>query len=781
MARDPGAKTIYKVAEQFSDRCLKRGHSLLWPDDPVWTVENLVALREAFIDNPDTGKGSFFEKLRKQIADCSEGVHQIAADVVALYFLPVWRPKAGLAVKIGSVRQVISWKLAQKPPSLDLLEQAFSEEGLLNPGPYYMIGRPWQVAFYLRFAEELLRSATNPEDVAGCKKLADSVGTSLASDTSAARHIILHLLFPERFEDILTNDKEAIAKAFSRYAGGATDVDDALYNIRQELERQKKGRYISFYNDEEIRGQWQDGDGGDGGDKVLAKIAELLETLTLDDPNVVRDSWWREHVKKVTRPFLERIAQEVGASETKYHTGGDAARKRTSFDRVHFPLGDRDKLWHHGGPEAFVSVGYEDEPQSQPNLERCLTWGVDASPNVESLDRARERFRELLPDGFEMRDVEGMKTAPWPGRYLVGFKDVPAEELRFRNSADLVAEIARDIGAVISEAGGPVKVTPMGGGEAATSRLNELAGVTHMSPYELREIETLLREKKQIIFEGPPGCGKTYVGELFGRYFTGNPLHGEREDNLEIVQFHQSYGYEDFVQGIRPETDENSGQIRYHVRPGIFMRFCEIARYEANKDRNFVLVIDEINRGNISRIFGELLLVLEYRDKRMNARLPYSGDPFSVPENVFIIGTMNTTDRSLAQIDYALRRRFYFYRLMPTKDRSAPVLESWLREAGLTDDKRHRVLDVFIALNEKIQQELGEHFQVGHSYFMNAEVGSEEGLQRIWDRAIMPLLEEYFYNRRDRGSFLADFDVRKLTGGAPVESVASSETGDAES
>jgi 5-methylcytosine-specific restriction enzyme B len=148
------------------------------------------------------------------------------------------------------------------------------------------------------------------------------------------------------------------------------------------------------------------------------------------------------------------------------------------------------------------------------------------------------------------------------------------------------------------------------------------------------EIKELLEAKRQVIFEGPPGSGKTYVEEKFARWFTGQPVDDNTplDEHVEIVQFHQSYGYEDFVQGIRPETN-SEGQLVYRVRDGIFLDMVE--RALANPEERFVLIIDEINRGNLSRIFGELLLLLEYRGQRV--RLPYgSGDAayLTIPENL---------------------------------------------------------------------------------------------------------------------------------------------------
>jgi MoxR-like ATPase len=293
--------------------------------------------------------------------------------------------------------------------------------------------------------------------------------------------------------------------------------------------------------------------------------------------------------------------------------------------------------------------------------------------------------------------------------------------------------------------------------------LDDLAAATFMDQRDLREIESLLLEKKQIVFEGPPGSGKTFLADKFARYFTGNPLDGIVDESVELVQFHQSYGYEDFVQGIRPLTTSD-GSLQYRVQSGIFAGFCE--RAAANPLKRFVIVIDEINRGNISRIFGELLLLLEYRDKRV--RLPYgiasdSSEAYmSIPFNVFIIGTMNSTDRSLALIDYALRRRFYFYRLLPVVDGRASVFSKWLAEQDIEDVENRRLLTLFLQLNARIREHMSEDFQIGHSYFMIDGIGRAEQQARVWRHAVMPLLAEYFHNSRNSEEILDSFAIEAL-------------------
>lgn len=292
--------------------------------------------------------------------------------------------------------------------------------------------------------------------------------------------------------------------------------------------------------------------------------------------------------------------------------------------------------------------------------------------------------------------------------------------------------------------------------------ISELAAATFMDVDQLEDLLEIIKGKRQIILEGPPGSGKTFVANKIARYLSGNQLEGDPDDRMAVVQFHQTYGYEDFVQGIRPLTGED-GQLRYELRPGVFRQLCEKAALDSTS--NYVVLIDEINRGNISRILGELLYLLEYREE--SVRLAYSEADdglFSIPSNVFLIGTMNTTDRSLTQIDYALRRRFYFYRLMPTEGDKAPVLERWADHQGLGGDEKESLLNLFVKLNQRLTEKLDEHFQVGHSYFMVDGIEKQSVKEHLFKWAIMPLLEEYFFNFPDRQAVLGSFTLESLSG-----------------
>jgi len=237
-----------------------------------------------------------------------------------------------------------------------------------------------------------------------------------------------------------------------------------------------------------------------------------------------------------------------------------------------------------------------------------------------------------------------------------------------------------------------------------------------------------IQRKGQAIIYGPPGTGKTFMAEHLARH-----LVGVGGGFRELVQFHPAYEYEDFIQGIRPHTRQD-GTLEYSVVPGRFYEFCMKAQ---GKDGICVFIIDEINRANLSRVFGELMYLLEYREREI--RLPADGRPFKIPENVRIIGTMNTADRSIALVDYALRRRFAFLELRPDYD----VLRRYHAKAD-TDFPVERLIQVLTNLNKEINDPRSE---LGISYFLCKELETEMG--SIWKMEIEPYLNEYFFDNRD--------------------------------
>ncbi|MFD5410287.1 DUF4357 domain-containing protein [Streptomyces nojiriensis] len=246
----------------------------------------------------------------------------------------------------------------------------------------------------------------------------------------------------------------------------------------------------------------------------------------------------------------------------------------------------------------------------------------------------------------------------------------------------------------------------------------------------LREVRNLLEDEKQLIFYGPPGTGKTFLAQELAEY-----LGGGREQ-VKLVQFHPSYAYEDFFEGFRPREDPKTREVAFRLTAGPLREFAALARREGNRHVPHFLIIDEINRANLAKVFGELYFLLEYRDR--SARLTYSGEDFFLPRNLFIIGTMNTADRSIALVDAAMRRRFAFVELSPRIEPTGGLLRRWLAEEG----KDPEPADLLDALNARIDD---ADFRIGPSYLMKSGVFRDGGLERTWRTKILPLLEEHHY------------------------------------
>ena len=280
--------------------------------------------------------------------------------------------------------------------------------------------------------------------------------------------------------------------------------------------------------------------------------------------------------------------------------------------------------------------------------------------------------------------------------------------------------------------------------------LQALADKTYLTVSFLENIMLLLEEKRQVIFQGPPGTGKTFVAQELSRFLAGS------EDRVSLVQFHPSYAYEDFVQGFRP-TLLKERQAGFELRDGPLLVAAERARQEP--DKSHYLVIDEINRGNLAKVFGELYFLLEYRDAAM--KLQYSDKPFSLPKNLYIIGTMNTADRSIALVDLALRRRFYFEEFHPDKEPVDAVLREWLRQNA---PGMEWVSDVVDKANQLLND---SDAAIGPSYFMREKL-DDVAVKRIWKHSILPYVGERLFNAPDR---LDEFDLEKLkNSNAPTQS-----------
>ena len=258
----------------------------------------------------------------------------------------------------------------------------------------------------------------------------------------------------------------------------------------------------------------------------------------------------------------------------------------------------------------------------------------------------------------------------------------------------------------------------------------------YMTEERYERLVAVLQNKKNIILQGAPGVGKTFTARRLAW-----SIMGEKDDSrIEFVQFHQNYSYEDFMMGYKPVDDG------FELQYGIFYRFCQKAANQPDKDHFFI--IDEINRGNMSKIFGELLMLIEKEYRGTTVTLAYNGLSFSVPKNLYIIGMMNTADRSLAMIDYALRRRFSFFEMEPGFDSNGFIGY----QNKLNNDTFNELISRIKDLNREIalDKSLGKGFCIGHSYFCGKDVCTDEWLRSVVDYDILPMLSEYWFDESSK-------------------------------
>jgi hypothetical protein len=370
--------------------------------------------------------------------------------------------------------------------------------------------------------------------------------------------------------------------------------------------------------------------------------------------------------------------------------------------------GDRVYLWR-SGPEAGViaTATVLTDPAEMPVIAGS-PYLLEQESLLKPEPRVKLRIDNVLPAPIKRADL--LEHPILAGLEVIAFANATNFRVSDREDEALRGLLA-DTGSLAVPAIRP-----------------ELADELFLPQSFLGSIVEMLLDKGQMVFYGPPGTGKTWIALEIAKELT---REGGR---VEVVQFHPSYSYEEFVGGFRPAVDDSDAGIRYTLADGPLRRVARAAA--ADPSRPYLLIVDEINRGNVAKVFGELLFLLEYRRREIQLQY-WPGEPFSLPENLFLIGTMNTADRSIALVDAALRRRFYFVEFSPTEAPVRDVLSRWLAEHDL-DDEPARLLD---RLNELIG---ADDFAIGPSYLMN-RAGEAPDLDRIWERAILPLLHEHYF------------------------------------
>ena len=719
MSRFAGAERILKAAEVWKERCLL-GQGSLFTDRKLWTRERFEELKKLFVDHPLTDKRPFIEKLEEQLGPGTPDAKRLWAEMTWVANLIDSVKKT--ETKLADFRLVWRWSKDELPDS-DLLESRLLASGVKVPGTAWNT-LAWKE--YRFFVIAMLDWAGKVEDERRglleepWEFAAWLAGTRYAKGRMLP-HALLYLLFPDHFDPILSNDGRRKIVGWMRDpedpdpGGDLVHLSQAILKIRRRLEKMAPGQEIDFYHPPHLE-FWDRKKAKEWFSEEFGEINAWCMNMNVDGekmwPGVAHDGvasiGWDGSIGDLSR-FKSK-------DEVKQHLIDQGYGKNPNNRAL--------SLWQ---------FGHEMEPGDLIMATRKAGWWI-------GWGRVRGDYR-YDPDGGEFRthtrkiDWQACgDDLPIMGGYVAPKRLTLWPQDRWGpRTARQALWLMRDC--------------PSPDDHAYT--IDHATKDLFLPPEDFERFLTLLKTRKNFILQGPPGTGKTFIAKRLAWCLIGR----RDSEAVEMVQFHQSYAYEDFVQGYRPT--ESGG---FERKDGVFHRFCERAR--ANPDTPHVFIIDEINRGNLSRIFGELLMLLE-ADKRSAeyaVALTYadpSDERFHIPENVHILGMMNTADRSLALVDYALRRRFAFATLEPAyaTDYGGPAMGDHLKSLEpkpVPPDLVDQIIQRMSRLNNTIadDSELGLGFRIGHSYFVPGkdDMPDDAWYHRVVDTQIAPLLEEYWFD-----------------------------------
>ncbi|OBB19711.1 AAA family ATPase [Mycolicibacterium setense] len=703
--RESAAK-VEAVGRRLIESGFGKDGSLLTPGAPIWTVEHIDELTRDYIDRPDAGEGGFFEKLEQQLADTSpEGV-QLFGELLILNVLPI--SNMGGTLKVKQVETVL--KMSATPATVPSeVQEALLAGGVFNGGQAFTTFRWAQIVWLIQLARHFksLPEQRQMDALAEPLIFREEVN-AVPTGQAAQRQSLLYLAFPQFYLPVVNvAHRKAMRDAFAADYLPATpgDVDADLAQIYEAITDQE-GDHVDLYAEPWVD-RWQKPSIPEPGPTDKVQHAWKVHGSNVKGQDMV-PVWRREQSISLAASLLRPVDADTTRNELKafvdedYRSSGYAARQE-KFDEFYAFL----SRIHPG--DLVVTVGQSD-----------VHFGtITGDPVSVSSSDGRSNLRRSV------------KWYEHPCR----LSELPDDVAARLSSQGEVLDMSQHLETLIALAERrPQK--PHSGEVDLPDATDDLAQRLHVGADWLQECIELLRDRRQLIFYGPPGTGKTYIAQELARHITDKA-------NVKLVQFHPAYSYEDFFEGFRPQG-EAGGQVGFALKPGPLRSLVDKAA--DNPDAVYVLIIDEINRGNLPKIFGELYFLLEYRDQAID--LMYSSDsaePFTLPKNIFVIGTMNTADRSIALVDAALRRRFAFLPLHPSEEPTSGILRRWLTAKGYSME----LANLHDELNARISD---TDFKIGPSYFMRDKIASDmtgTKLKLMWRTDILPLLDEHHYGDRN--------------------------------
>ena len=793
---------IFQAAEHWRRNVLEADGSV-FGSQSLWHLQNFEALDQHFVKNYDAGEGNFLTKFEKQLAPTEPGVKQLAAEILWVMFL--CPSNITPETKRENIETIWKWSGEPLPDNLPWLSDEYLG-GVGSAGTGYNTNRFRELAYFIR----LMIAFKKLSDAERQRLLADGWGLDEwleeipENDARQFRHMLLFLLFPDDFERIFGgSDRVRIVSSFTGKSNAQVkaksprEIDIELLAIRREQEQTFGQKELDFYRPP-LRELWGESR------NVSWLLSWNPNYWTWDDFGAAREAThqgktyterWscssrqprvgdKAYLLRTGMPPKGIIA--AGNIVTEPYEAPDwdeekAAQGKTrwyvdvSFSRIQDPITDPfvseadlaqitvdQQVW---SPQ---SSGIEIKARSAGVLNKLWDNVVQATPGPKAESRA-----------LDITDPVNLIYFGPPGTgktYTLSklFGKYTSEKQNIDRQAWLVQQLLDArwfdvIFAALVDLGDRAKVTQIADHEFIVLKALAMGRDRHVRQTiwavlqeHARENSSTVRYKKRntpLVFDKEEDGTWTLVDDwqeegadqvAMAQSWRQGPQAEAVQPRYEMVTFHQAYSYEDFVEGIRPVQDEETGELIYQVIPGVFRRICR--RAKADPQRRYAIFIDEINRGNIAKIFGELITLIE-EDKRvtynpdgslesgMELTLPYSGDRFGVPKNLDVYGAMNTADRSIALLDTALRRRFKFEELMP----QAGLIDG-SRGDGYIEDGEGGLIDLralLEAMNRRIRFLLNRDMTLGHSFLM--KVKNFSGLREVMIHKIIPLLQEYFY------------------------------------
>jgi 5-methylcytosine-specific restriction protein B len=792
------------AAEEWRAQALLKNGSV-FSGAALWSLGNLQAIDRYYVNNPDEGERPFLDKLKDQLAPASPETQQLAAEM--LWVILLCPSNVNADTKQKNIRELWSWSGRPLPHDMPLLS-AQVLKGIGGAGQSFNFNRWRELVFFVKLmiGFKKLDEKERTRLIDDAWAFAEWLSSVPEESSRQLRHMLLFLLFPDDFERVFVGtDRREIVLHFSGKNKREVDslsqiaLDRELLSIRKVQESKYDTKELDFYLPPLVNLWKRHGFREITKDIKREHVLKALEEIDRNGiPPDAKSTTYDliQGVRRYPPKLVLAVASKHALGEEfdrSLFSGGEDSPAFSLLRELRFHIERKDFVYvlisqFLKQAEAADDLSTKNYPKTYRGLQVAVSFGkgtIGKIPWISFLGYGQKATEGIYPVYLFYRETGililayGLSenkppTIAWtdtqkaptvreffasqvvkePERYgnslVFSAYKVPEEIQGDKLTLDLdrlIAKYQSQLGAVatqteagldaIMDAAAPSLLAPV------PYTLDEAMEGLFIEKERFKSILDLWGRKKNIILHGPPGVGKTY----FCRRLAYALLLEKAKDRVEAVQFHQTYAYEDFVQGYRPGTKG------FERRDGLFYQFCERARDD--QERKYVFIIDEINRGNLSKIFGELMMLIE-SDKRTAewaVPLAYSLNPddkFHIPQNVYLIGLMNTADRSLAMVDYALRRRFAFVELVPRFQ--SKKFESLLLDAGVPKDIVTRIISGMTTLNEAIAKDtanLGPGYCIGHSFF--CDLPKDRSPDWLWYRSVIeaeiqPLLREYWFD-----------------------------------